>query len=116
MNFEPHIQELKTKLTDGPERVGFVLKTGEVVEVQNICAHSDNGFEVSGADLVKYHDQVAATWHTHPSQNSNLSTNDWYGFRNYPEWLHLIIGTDGVSSYRVDQGRVLTDQKWANEG
>jgi len=116
MNFEQHIQDLKTKLTDGPERVGFILETGEIVEVQNICVHSDNGFEVAGADLGKYHDAVAATWHTHPGTNSNLSTNDWYGFRNYPEWLHLIIGTDGVSSYRVEQGRVLADQKWENEG
>lgn len=114
MNFEPPIQELKDKLTEGPERVGFVLTTGEIVEVENICVHSDNGFEVSGQDLIKYHDQVVATWHTHPGKGSNLSTNDWYGFRNYPEWLHLIIGTDGVSSFRVEKGRVLVDQKWEN--
>jgi len=115
MNFEQLIPELKTKLTDGPERVGFILATGEIVEVENQCHEPDNGFEVSGEDLIKY-PNVVASWHTHPATDSNLSTNDWYGFRNWPEWIHLIIGTDGVTSYRVEQGRVLEDTKWADEG
>lgn len=116
MNSALPIQDLKTKLTDGPERVGFILKSGEIVEVENVCSNADEGFEVSGEDLVRYDGQVLASWHTHPGQDSNLSTNDWYGFRNYSEWLHLIIGTDGVTAYRVKQGRVLVDQKWENEG
>jgi len=115
MNFEPLLPALKEKLTDGPERVGFILESGEIVEVQNICHEAENGFEVSGTDLVK-HQHAVATWHTHPSQDSNLSVNDYYGFRNWPEQTHIIIGTDGVSSYRVEGGRVLQADRWIDEG
>lgn len=115
MNFERIIPALRKKLCDGPERVGFILKTGKIVEVKNVCHEAINGFEVSGEDLIKHQDAVA-TWHTHPGQDSNLSTNDWYGFRNWPEWIHLIVGTDGVSAYRVEGGKVLEHNKWVNAG
>ncbi|WP_353645774.1 hypothetical protein [Mesorhizobium sp. WSM2239] len=115
MNFEQLIPDLKAKRTDGAERVGFVLPNGEIVEVENICVEANEGFEVSGADLIKYQDAVAS-WHTHPNAKSTLSNNDWYGFRNYPQWTHLIIGTDGVTSYKVGKGRVLVDKQWIDEG
>ncbi len=115
MNFEQLIPTLKDKLTEGPERVGFILANGDVVEVENVCSEPMNGFEVSGEDLIKHQDAIGS-WHTHPGQNSNLSTNDWYGFRSWSEWTHFIVGTDGVQSYRVDEGRVLEDNKWTDEG
>lgn len=114
-NFDRLIPELKTRLTDGPERVGFILADGQIVEVKNICQEAENGFEVSGQDLLKYQDAIA-TWHTHPDMNSNLSSNDYYGFRNYPDWLHFIVGTDGVSAFKVEKGRVLVSKQWIDEG
>ncbi|MBN7759788.1 hypothetical protein JYP52_01450 [Nitratireductor aquibiodomus] len=115
MNFAPLIPDLKNKLTDGPERVGFILPDGSIVEVDNVCTEPNEGFEVTADDLIKHLDAVA-TWHTHPQAKSNLSTNDYYGFRNHPNWKHLIVGTDGVSMFRVEKGRVLIDQQWLDEG
>ena len=111
MNFDSIMPELKGKLSDGPERVGFILQKFEIVEVENICHDASEGFEVSGTALIKYKDAIA-TWHTHPEAPSALSANDFYGFRNYPQWFHLIIGTDGITSYYVENGRVLVDRQW----
>lgn len=93
-------------LTPGNERVGFILTDGEVVEVQNICPEPDQGFEVRGEDLVLYEDRIAATWHTHPGQDSNLSVNDHQGFIENPGFVHFIVGEDGVSEYYVEKGIV----------
>jgi proteasome lid subunit RPN8/RPN11 len=93
------------------ERVGFVLKDGSIVEVANICADPENGFEVSGEDLLRYEDRIAATWHTHPNERSNLSVGDHHSFLNYPDLLHHIIGNDGVSSYEVKDQKVFKIEK-----
>lgn len=98
---------LLSKLEGPNERVGFVLKSGEIVEVENVCDKPEEGFEVSTADLAKYINDICATWHTHPGKDSNLSMNDWYGFLNFPDLDHYIVGTDGVSHYRVQNGKVI---------
>jgi hypothetical protein len=90
------------------ERVGFVMQdTFEIVEVENVCHDPINGFEVSGADLVEHGDRAYATWHTHPGQSSNLTFGDHSSFLNYPHLVHYIVGTDGVTAYQVENGRVL---------
>lgn len=101
------MNSLQDKLTDDPrERVGFILRSGEIVEVENICPQPTEGFEVRGEDLLRYHDEVVATWHTHPGKDSCLSASDYHGFRNYPYWDHYIIGVDGIQKYVVRSGRV----------
>lgn len=95
-------------LYEGPlERVGFILKNDEIVEVENICEDPTQGFDVRGEDLIKYAGDAAATWHTHPDEDSNLSAGDWHSFRNWPELDHYIIGKDGVTKYVVEDGDVL---------
>jgi proteasome lid subunit RPN8/RPN11 len=91
------------------ERVGFVLKDGEVVEVENVCPDPRNGFEVKDTDLMKYPPIAVATWHTHPGKSKVLSREDYHGFRNYPELAHYIVGIDGISKYIVKEGDVLID-------
>lgn len=96
------------QLYEGPhERVGFILKTGEIVEVENICDDPTGGFDVKGADIIKYAPIAAATWHTHPNEDSNLSAGDWHTFLNWPELEHYIIGNDGVTKFVVENGDVL---------
>lgn len=89
------------------ERVGFVLQTGKVVEVENICANPVEGFDVSGEDLVKYSSIAKATWHTHPGSDNNLSVSDYRSFLNWPKLEHYIIGTNGVRCYIVENDEVL---------
>lgn len=94
-------------LYEGPnERVGFILKTGEIVEVDNICAEPTEGFDVRGADIIRYTPIAVATWHTHPDEDSNLSAGDFQSFLNWPDLEHYIIGNDGVTKFRVEDGDV----------
>lgn len=87
--------------------MGFILKTGEIVEVENICDDPENGFEIRGEDLLKYIDDVVAAWHTHPGKDSNLTVGDHQSFLNYKDWRHYIVGTDGVTCYVVEDGKVI---------
>lgn len=88
------------------ERCGFILKTGEIVEVPNICAEPEQGFDMRGEDLIKYPAISSATWHTHPDEDSNLSAGDYVTFLNWPELDHYIIGNDGVTKFQVRDGDV----------
>lgn len=93
----------------GHERCGFVLKDGSVVEVKNVCQDPEQGFTIRPEDVVKYHDQVEATWHTHPGSSNNLSMDDFVGFTNYPYWKHYIVGKNGTARYRVEGTKVMND-------
>lgn len=101
------ISKLENFLTGSEERVGFVLKNGDIVECLNICTDPEQGFDVSDADLVRYCDEAVATWHTHPGATKQLSVGDYETFRVNDELIHFIIGTDGVGAYQVEEGFVL---------
>jgi proteasome lid subunit RPN8/RPN11 len=102
-------EKLLPYLNETHERVGFILKDGKVVEVENICEDTASGFEVKGTDILFYLDKAVATWHTHPGTTSNLSTHDHYAFRNFPNWKHYIVGTDGVACYVIENGAVIRE-------
>ena len=87
----------------GPERVGFILQDGTVVEVQNVCPEPELGFQVRPEDLIRYYDQMIGTWHTHPGIVAVPSSDDHLAFRNYPMLQHHIIGSDGVRTYQLDR-------------
>lgn len=91
-----------------PERCGFVLAGDVVVEVKNICEDPINGFDVSGRDIMEYEDLAIGTWHTHPDKNSNLTIDDHNSFLSYPQLTHYIVGSDGVSSYAVERGKIIS--------
>lgn len=91
---------------DGPERVGFILKDGNLVEVENIASDPVQGFKVKGEDLLKCVSDAKATWHTHPGETFNLSVSDYIAFKSYPKLTHFIIGSNGVREYYVENGEV----------
>lgn len=91
----------------GPERVGFILHDGKVVELDNICSDPENGFEISAEDIIQYEKDIKATWHTHPDATSNLSVDDYKAFLNYPDLDHYIIGRGkNISCYYVSDGKI----------
>lgn len=101
---------LKTKYEPtGPERVGFITNDGQVVEVENIHPLPHEFFEVSLSTLEENIDNAQAIWHTQPGRKSQLSYEDYLGFLNFPEKLHIVIGSDGYRVYRVEDGSVLKD-------
>lgn len=96
---------------EGNERVGFILNTGEVVEVENISEKPQESFIISSESLIKYEDTMVASFHTHPNGTSNLSSDDYIAFRGWPDLKHFIIGKDGISCYIVNgSGTVLKDE------
>lgn len=94
-------------LNSDKERVGLILCDGSIVELDNVCSDPENGFEVRGDQMLQYEDTIYATWHTHPNQNSNLSSGDYLTFLSWPDFSHYIIGTDGVARYFIENNRVL---------
>ena len=90
-----------------PERCGFVGLEDEILECKNICHEPANGFDFSGEDLLRYEDQVKASWHTHTGTNCNLTSDDRASFLNYPSLSHYIVGSDGVACYVVEGGQVI---------
>jgi proteasome lid subunit RPN8/RPN11 len=87
---------------DKIERCGFVLTSGEIVEVENIADDPEDNFEISYDDIDKYEDRIAASWHSHPRGTANLSQSDYELFSQVPEWQHIIISKDEVTNYYVE--------------
>ncbi|CCV12925.1 hypothetical protein [Mesorhizobium sp. STM 4661] len=100
---------LLSKHDEEVEHVGFVLKSGKVIEVENICKNPQEGFDVKGEDIALYALTAQATWHTHPKADYNLSANDFNTYLNWPELDHYIIGDNGIRKYIVEDGEVLID-------
>lgn len=91
------------------ERCGFILKTGEIVECDNIASDPKEAFEVSAEQILQFADEAVATWHTHPNQDYNLSYDDHQTFLCWPNLDHYIVGTNGLRRYYVENGDVLID-------
>jgi proteasome lid subunit RPN8/RPN11 len=94
-----------------PERVGFILTDGSVVEVENVAPKklAKHQFAVSAEDLVRYEDTAVATWHTHPGTTGNLTYEDMLSFKSWPDLTHYIVGNDGVWTFRVEDGEVVRE-------
>lgn len=95
---------------DGPERGGFVLGDGFVVERPNASPDPQGSFCLSAEDLIKHEAFAVATWHTHPGASANLSGDDYIAFRNWSNLKHYIIGNNGVRCYAVDDGGRVLEQ------
>jgi proteasome lid subunit RPN8/RPN11 len=95
------VEDLASRLTD-VERAGFVLATGEVIELTNIAAEPQSEFRAADAELMEHIDgEIAALWHTHPAGTSVLSAEDWKTFLDWPGAQHIIVAADGVRFYGV---------------
>lgn len=101
---------LKTYWNDKVERCGFILKSGEVVEVKNIAQDPTREFEVSDKDFEKYYSEVAASWHTHINDFANLSLSDYYTFLNIPEWEHWVVSKFKSVKFKVQDQSVILDE------
>lgn len=91
----------------GNERVGFILKNGVIVEVDNTAEDPTVAFNVKGEDIQAHGDEAIATWHTHPDRDYNLSGEDYETFLQWPNLDHYIIGNNGVRKYVVEFNEVL---------
>jgi proteasome lid subunit RPN8/RPN11 len=92
------------------ERLGFILEDGEIVEFENIAPNPQFSFEASAEAVMTFEDRAIASWHTHPGASANLSAEDAVAFKSRPDWLHYIVGNDGVRCFRVEHGRVVVHE------
>lgn len=97
------VSTLKRKLkpTDSEERCGVVLRSGKVLQCENTHPEPAKGFRINAVELLKHEDDLVGTWHTHPGQTAVLSEEDYFGFRQWPDLTHYIVGTNGVRAYRI---------------
>lgn len=100
--------------TNPQERCGVLTETGEIIEITNVHNEPEAGFRMDPSELIKAldgEDEVVATWHTHPDADPNLSQEDYAGFLQWPDLVHLIVGMrDGkveVDIFKVEEGLVL---------
>ncbi|GFD70937.1 hypothetical protein KUL118_01770 [Tenacibaculum sp. KUL118] len=92
------------------ERCGFILKSGEVVEVENIAESPEEEFEVSESDFEKYYSDTVASWHTHTNDFSNLSLSDYYTFLSLPEWDHWVVSQHKSVKFSVKSECVILEE------
>lgn len=83
------------------EKCGLILKDGTVIPVDNTHPYPETGFIIPEDVIQKHSMDIAILWHSHPSNNSNLSVEDYKSFLTYPEYIHRIYGYDEMTDYYV---------------
>lgn len=83
----------------------MIRANGAIAELKNRADDPANFFRFEQRSLTAK--SVMATWHTHPGPSANLSIDDFYFFKSWPNLFHFIISTDEVACYFVcDDGKV----------
>ena len=88
------------------ERCGFVID-GAIFELPNIHPEPTEGFEIDAGEILRYIDQIEAIWHTHPGSSSVLSGADKDYMEMWPKVSHFVVGEDGITEYKVENGVVV---------
>jgi proteasome lid subunit RPN8/RPN11 len=84
------------------ELCGVVLINDEIMAVTNTHSAPEKGFIIPAVFMVEHEEHIFATWHTQPDSTSNLSEEDYFGFLQWPQLHHFIVGVDGVRCFRVE--------------
>lgn len=97
------------------------MSNGQLIELENVSPEPDKSFSVDPAALVQHEDDAVATWHTHPTGPAGLSGQDYLGFLQWPDLLHVIVSPEGCLGYIIRKGAVLNDAgqdhpAWGLEG
>lgn len=94
------IQKFK-KLLNGKwdptvERCGLIHADGTIVETINISPTPENNFEF---EMHHFERDVIATWHSHPTTSANLSIDDFWFFKSWPDLTHFITDISEVRCF-----------------
>lgn len=91
------------------ELCGFILQDETVIVCENKHSDPTKGFEIAQEEIDKY-DNITCFWHSHPSDDINLSLADYQTFLNYPDQKHRIYGSTGYAEYYVRRGFVMREE------
>lgn len=90
------------------EKCGFILLSGIIIEVDNIHENPINNFAIADKDIDYYVlDNIAAFWHSHIENDSNLSIPDYKSFLKYPNHYHVIFCYNDFTIYKVRNNLVI---------
>lgn len=92
------------------ERCGFILKNNTVIECENISDTPQLTFKIADSDIEKYAENIYCFWHSHPSDDVNLSLKDYQLFLLYPEHKHRIYGSKVFAEYYVRRNFVMREE------
>jgi proteasome lid subunit RPN8/RPN11 len=96
---------------EGKERIGFILKSGAVVELENKSPEPYSSAFADPEFLLANENELLASFHTHPGGSKNLSGDDYQAFCNWPDLKHYIVGKDGIACYVVKNGTVIHEDE-----
>lgn len=103
---------LNNQWNETVELCGVILKDGSVIEAKNVHPFPQNNFTM-GKDFLDSLDldNVACFWHSHPSNELNLSLSDYENFLKYPDHVHRIYSAFDYADYYVRRGFVMRVEK-----
>lgn len=113
MNLTQEAQEwlVRRAIQAAPFEVcGFVMESGELLEIRNISLAPQRHFKMDRQQLVEKlaprdpDDFIAGIWHTHPRGTTMPSHTDLDGIKCgaiQPNWAYYIVTAEGVFEYET---------------
>lgn len=95
----------------GPERCGFILDDGQIIEVENKHELPTEGFEIDSQEILNYLPEIKGIWHTHPGGTEVLSGADKSYMMFWPDVDHYVVGKRGIRIYKV-KGEALINESY----
>lgn len=103
------------------EACGFILSTGEIVEIRNVSPNPERAFHMDRQQLVQKlghrMDSIAGIWHTHPGGTVHPSATDLHAIKIgaiQPHWKYWIVTASAVTAYDTGLYVPRTEQFWAD--
>lgn len=94
------------------ERCGVILTNGASVEFKNNHPEPSKHFLITEEDIDSVGlSNIACFWHSHPSNDVNLSLDDYQMFLKYPDHIHRIYSAFDSADYYVRRNLVMRVEK-----
>ena len=95
---------LNNKWNPIEEVCGYIAEDGSLQQLVNLAEDPKVGFCL---DLALIPSDAQGLWHTHPSNDENLSVEDYINFLQFPDYIHRIYTKDSYAEYYVRNNLVL---------
>lgn len=80
------------------ELCGYITADGSTVALENFAVNPIKGVAINLTDVPE---NASGLWHSHPSNDVNLSVEDYINFLQFPEYIHRIYSKDSYAEYYV---------------
>jgi len=102
------------------EACGFILGSGRIVEIRNICPNPNRGFNMDPHDVlsklgIQWDSEIVGVWHTHPSGTTHPSKTDQNALFDgsiKKDWAYFIATKDEVAQYNTETLVAQDDSFW----